>query len=163
MRTTRLLLALGGVVTTLGGAARPLRAQDAGCAAAPSYDRCALRFEEPHIVVGQRGDRIARVGLFSVPDLRPRVQGSDSAAAYARRFRARQLASNTGLWASLGLSIGAGVVGAPAARRDDRMPPVVAAMLGASVGSLVYAIYEQHRARAALARTMWWYNRDLPR
>ena len=163
---------LPALVGALALAALPLRAQTpdsaragiAGC----TYDTCALRFEQgwfsTGVVRGAAGVRVARSGFLGY-DLRDIVAGSDSASRWARVHRRDQ-----GRAAVLGIVAGAAVVVAlydPDRYEDGNYRfPEEGWRIGTAAGGVVLGLVSTHfqmRAQRALARTIWWYNRELPR
>jgi hypothetical protein len=143
------------------GLASGAAAQELPC----TWDRCALRFEEPWLVAGASGERVGRLGVFSVPPLAERVRGVDSAEAYALRFVQRQ---STGT--ILSILGGAMVIGSYVWLYSEgswsdggsaTTGPLVLLLGGAGVG-LVGSL-KLRSARHDMARAIWWYNRELPR
>ena len=123
-----------------------------------TYDRCALRIEGRRVLAGTQGERLGNIGPFSIPDLDQRLTLSDSALAHYRIFR-NNYRSGT-LWALAGGALwGVGYLSIDA--QDGYALPVVA--LTGSVVASVIGLRKSVRAQKALARTVWWYNRDLQR
>jgi hypothetical protein len=136
----------------------PLQAQ-----AAPrrcTYDACALRVQPPTLttpqmlVRGTAGTEVVRLGLLE-PEVAPFVALSDSAVAHARVYDVLydrgSIISITGTVVS---------IAAPFLLRGTMQK---IAFTGAGVGLSVYGGVLTNRANDALARSIWWYNRELPR
>jgi hypothetical protein len=128
-----------------------------------TYDRCALRFEEPYLVRGVDAERVTRLAWWSPPRLTPIVQRSDSAVYHARlaeaSYRRGVAAGAVGLVTAVAAIVWA-------AKRESEFRILDPGPLVLAIGADVIAIYGQHQFRQAqrsLARTIWWYNRDLPR
>ena len=131
-----------------------------------TYERCALRFEEPEVLAGVPGaERVVagRFAIFRAPDLRERVAQSDSARRYAglvlEHHGRGTVAYTVGfllMTASLVMLID---------ESDERpIPSATSIGLGiASSAASLYGQWELRESRRALARTIWWYNGELPR
>jgi hypothetical protein len=123
-----------------------------------TYDDCALRIEGRSIIAGMPGVVVARIGVFSTPDLGKLLQLGDSASTSYDVFR-RQHRSNV-LWSAIS---GGLLAAATVALRQDARPLASGLMVSGSLVSLVIANTKLSRAEAGLARTVWWYNAGLPR
>ncbi|MGI8402268.1 MAG: hypothetical protein ACR2NS_11800 [Gemmatimonadaceae bacterium] len=152
---SRLLLALCvGAHLTLGGAA-VLTAQDG------SYDENALRVEghqgDLRIVRGARGTLVVRISGFRTTDVAKLVAPSEHAMAEARIFSRDYI---PGSWiAGLGIATMGAAIGASRINDLNRVIPT-----GLTIGAAALLIYGGGRlqnAYNALARSIWWYNRDL--
>jgi hypothetical protein len=83
------------------------------------------------------------------------LAGSDSTAYYARQYRNRRTASD-----ALGL-LGGALVLVGLTRGEDANEPGPFTVAGLTLGlvALPFAL----TSRGSLDRSVWWYNRDLPR
>lgn len=131
-----------------------------------TYERCALSFEEPVVFAGEPGTGRAVAGRFAIfraPDLRERVAQSDSARRYAGlviEHHTRGAAANT-----VGFLLMAASVVMLYDESEERLYPSTTAIslaIASSTASL-YGRWELRESRRALARTIWWYNGELPR
>jgi hypothetical protein len=129
-------------------------APDSAC----SYSRCALRvdygFLSTRLVRGSTGDRVARLGWFgSGVDIL--VAGSDSTAHHARQYQSRRRTGD-----ALGF-VGGVLTLAAFWTTDDTIDGSLLLISGITfeLASLPF----QLSARRSLDRSVWWYNRDLPR
>jgi hypothetical protein len=129
-----------------------------------SYDACALRQEGSHIVRGMAGERVGGIGFFGALRLEPIVSTSDSARANARIFDRDYRQGTAFMWTGAAISIIPFVFysqpssfSEPDSRRD-------AALIASALSGLVLEIWgsrKVERARRALGRALWWYNREL--
>jgi hypothetical protein len=152
---TRLLLGLCvGAYLGFGGPA-VLSAQG------NSYDESALRLEghggNVRIVRGLEGTVVAHIGGLRTPDVSKLVSPSEKAIAEAKIFSHDY---GPGNWiAAVGIvAIGAGI-GVYQMHDVERSIPN-----GITIGGAALVIYGANRvqnAYNALARSLWWYNRDL--
>jgi hypothetical protein len=142
----------------------PLRAQAAAAEPCP-YTRCALRLEGQRLWRGAPpGAPAGRLGFWGAPPLVPLVAGSDSALAYAREFD-RHYAAGVRLAGAAGVAAGL-LLAVAYGQRDGRVTAGDWALVGGALGALAVGVHGQRRvdrARDALARALWWYNRGLPR
>ena len=152
---SRLLLALCvGAHLTLGGPT-VLTAQDG------SYDENALRLEGHNgnlrIVRGVQGTVLARIGAFRTTDVAKLVAPSEHAMAEAKTFSRDYI---PGSWiAGLGIATLGAAIGSSQIGDMNRAIPT-----GLTIGAAALLIYGGSRlqnAYNALARSIWWYNRDL--
>jgi hypothetical protein len=130
-----------------------------------TYDRCALRFEDPWMVAGQAGMRVGRVGFLVSSHLAEWVRGSDSALAFAQRFEQRQSTGNI-LNVLGGLMVVGGYLWGMSESQwngggGNEAGPLILILGGAGIG--IAGSLQIRAARRDLARAIWWYNRDLPR
>lgn len=151
-----LVLILAGLSSATGAQSTE---QERVAAAACTYDRCALRIEGRNILQGREGRRVARFRLFGTPQITPHVASSDSALAYARFFehedpRGRLLVSIGALTAIVALELD---------RQRGDFPTAWAAVAGVGAGVEIWGVIKSQRATRALSKSIWWYNRDLPR
>ncbi|MFN2567350.1 MAG: hypothetical protein ABR499_20325 [Gemmatimonadaceae bacterium] len=128
-----------------------------------TYDRCALRFEEPFVVRGLGAERLVRLSWWSSPRLTPIMQRSDSALYHARLAEASQRRGVVAGGVSLVTAVAAAVW---AANTESGFgipdPEPFALLLGAEVIA-IYGQFQLRDARRSLGRAIWWYNRHLPR
>lgn len=154
---TRLVLGLCiGAYLSVGGPA-VLGAQER------NYDESALRLEghqgNMQIVRGVQGTVVAHIGGLRTPDVSKLVSPSENAITEAKTF-ARDYTPGTWLTAVGIAALGAGI-GVYQMHDVDRSIPT-----GITIGSAALIVYGAHRiqnAYNALARSLWWYNRDLKR
>ena len=144
----------------LAGAALPtatLRAQTAGDSTC-SYSQCALRVEHDvwsgRLVRGAAGEPVGRLGWFG-SGVGVLLAGSDSAAHYARQYQSRRRTLDV-----LGLTSAALLLLTVATTEDFANSSTLAA--GAITLQLISLPFGL-RSRTSLERSVWWYNRELPR
>lgn len=128
-----------------------------------SYDNSALRIEghlgDIRVVRGVDGTVIGKVGVVRGANLAELVKSSDRAVLEAETF-ARDY--RPGTWfvaigiAALGINLGVSQI-------PDVNRAITTGLLLVGTGSLVYGAGRMERAVNALARSIWWYNRDLAR
>ena len=132
-----------------------LTAQDGG------YDENALRLEghngDLRIVRGAQGTLLARISGFRSTDVAKLVAPSEQAMAEARIFSHDYI---PGSWiAGLGIAtMGAAIV---ASRIDDINRAIPTGLTISAAALLIYGGGRLQNAYNALARSIWWYNRDL--
>src|SRR3954467_4560970 len=149
----RLLPALGMMAIASHGAR--LIAQGA------RYEDNALRVEDSRgdmrIVRGTEGTVVARIGVFRGTDIVKLVQSSERAAVEAKRF-ARDYKPGT-----LSLALGIATLGAGigVSRMRDVNASITTSLLISGTALIVYGAGRLENAYNALARSLWWYNRDL--
>jgi hypothetical protein len=149
------------LAASLAAGAAPLAAAGAqGC----TYDRCALKregvFFSQRILAGVEGRVVARQG-FAGFRLDSALAGSGRALAEARVHRRE--AALGGVLLLAGTALGAAAVIADS--RDGRYEfrgTTAALVLGGTALTGVGG-WRAQIADRALARALWWYNRDLPR
>jgi hypothetical protein len=145
-----LLLACAAQPTALRAQAAP----DTTC----SYSRCALRvdygFFSTRLVRGSTGESVSRLGWFG-RGVDVLLAGSDSAAHYARLYRSQRRTSD-----ALGL-VGAALVLLGFSRGEDAREGGPLLLAGITLDLI--ALPFQFSSRGSLDRSVWWYNRDLPR
>lgn len=128
-----------------------------------SYDTAALRIEghlgDMRLVRGVDGAVIGKVGVFRGTNVADFVKSSEKAAVEAKIFGRDY---GPGTWfvaigiAMLGINLGVSQI-------HDVNRAIPTALLLVGTGSLVYGAGRLERACNALARSIWWYNRDLAR
>jgi hypothetical protein len=141
-------------------AAAPLAAAGAqGC----TYDRCALKREgvifSQRVVAGVEGRVVARQ-RFAGFRLDSALAGSERALAEARVHRRESTAG--GVLMLAGSVLGAVAVADAVGGRDELTGSRSAMLLGGAAISVAGG-WRLQIADRALARALWWYNRDLPR
>jgi hypothetical protein len=154
----RLLAALltGGLLPAALAPAAAAQDTPAPC----TYDTCALRIQAPTLttplllVRGSEDVEVVRLGLLE-PAIAPFVAISDSAAAHARVY---DVLYDRGSILNI-----TGTVLAIAAPVFMRGAMQKIAFTGVGIGLTVYGGVLTNRANDALARAIWWYNRELPR
>ena len=138
-------------------APEPVRAQaprDSTC----SYSQCALRVElgffSTRLVRGNTGERVARLGWFGT-GVDILLAASDSAAHHARQYQSRRRTGDALGW------VGGVLTLAAIWTTDDAVDGSLLIISGIvfELASLPF----QFGARRSLDRSVWWYNRDLPR
>ncbi|HST06737.1 MAG TPA: hypothetical protein VLJ83_01110 [Gemmatimonadaceae bacterium] len=126
-----------------------------------SYDASALRVEDSHgdmrILRGSEGTVVARVGVFHSSDVVRLMASSERATFEARKF-ARDYKPGTLFFAigiaTLGAGLGVSQVG-------NGSHGIATALFVSGTGLVVYGAGRLEAAYNALARSLWWYNRDL--
>jgi hypothetical protein len=134
--------------------ARAQATPDSAC----SYTRCALRvdygFWSTRLVRGNTGERVSRLTWFG-GGVGVLLDGSDSTAYYARQYQSRRQAADI-----IGL-LGAALVIAGWAAGDELDDPGAYTLAGLTLG--LVSMPFQIGLRRSIDRSIWWYNRDLPR
>ena len=109
------------------------------------------------ILRGSEGKVVARVGVFHSSDVVRLVASSDRATVEARKF-ARDYKPGT-LFLAVGIAtLGAGL---GVSRVGNGSHGIATALLVSGTGLVVYGAGRLEEAYNALARSLWWYNRDL--
>ncbi|HEY3747023.1 MAG TPA: hypothetical protein VGL17_12305 [Gemmatimonadaceae bacterium] len=126
-----------------------------------SYDENALRIEgqsgDLRIVRGVQGTLVARISGFRTTDVAKLVAPSEHAMAEAKIFSRDYL---PGSWiAGLGIATLGAAIGA--SRIDDVNRLIPAGLTVSAAALLIYGGGRLENAYNALARSVWWYNRDL--
>jgi hypothetical protein len=126
-----------------------------------NYDAGALRldsrFGDVRIVRGVDGPVVAKIGFFGGSDVARVVEQSPNAVTEAREFQKNYRPGTVVL--ALGLATLGATVGVSQIHDVDR--GVTAGLSIATVGLIAYGGHRLERAYNALARSIWWYNRDL--
>jgi hypothetical protein len=125
------------------------------------YDEGALRIEghrgDMRIVRGINGTVVGRVGILRRLNVAQLVGSSERAAVEARTF-SRDYEPGTWLVAlgiaTLGVNLGASQI-------HDVNRGITTGLLLAGTSFIIYGAGKLERAYNALARSIWWYNRDL--
>jgi hypothetical protein len=129
-------------------------APDTAC----SYTRCALRIEHrflsTRLVRGASGESVARLGWFG-SGVNVLLAGPDSAAYHARQYRSRRTTSD-----AIGV-VGGALALAAVWTTDDFVES--GGLLLASATLELISLPFWLGARRSLDRSVWWYNRELPR
>jgi len=160
----RVLLAGFIMIFALAGGPERMDAQEQ--AGQNDYDARALRLESSWgygmVVRGREGTVIGKVGGLRAPDLATAVAPSTDAIREAKEFKQRYDRGNKALLVgALALTVGVGLARLDGADANVRVPAYATAAAGAAL--LGYAAVQRNRASSALARSIWWYNRDLRR
>lgn len=149
--------ALVGGVTTMEGQQQVEPTQ---------YDAQALRVESRwgnHLLVrGRDGTVIGKIGGFRGLDLPTAVRGSPNAVSEAREFNRSSKRGSIVL--ALGLvawGVGGGVARMDGIDANVAVPAWTAVATGTVL--MVYGGVQLNKAASALARSIWWYNRDYAR
>jgi hypothetical protein len=153
MRRAVLLSLLLACAALQPATVRAQAAPDTACA----YSRCALRVEyrflSTWLVRGAGGESVARLGWFG-GGVDALLAGSDSAAYHARQYRSRRATSDALGFTSAALALAA-------LAQNDAL--VGAPLLITGITLDLIALPFWLGARRSLDRSVWWYNRDLPR
>lgn len=151
MRGPIAILALAAAVVT----AQTLNGQP------QSYDDNALRVEDSHgdirILRGSEGAVVGRIGVFRSTDVVKLVESSGRAALEARKF-ARDYKPGT-LFFAVGIATLGAAVGV--SRIGNGGHGIATVLLLSGSGLVIYGAGRLEDAYNALARSLWWYNRDL--
>ena len=150
-----------GLIVIGFGAAR-VQAQSSAC----TYDTCALRlrsrfFSGMSIVQGHDARRVAKLGLFA-PHVDVLASGSDSVRSHFQAFRKHQ--STGGALTLIGAL--AGGVAAGLAYDRAHYDAHKTAFWSLAAVSLTFSLWggaHVTSGRDHLERSIWFYNRDLPR
>jgi hypothetical protein len=152
---SRFLLALctGTCILTTGPT--PMTAQER------NYDENALRIDEHggtiRIVKGASETVVAKIGVFRAVDVAAVVSPSPKAVAEATVFQRNY---RPGTWlASLGIGTLGAAIGASRISGLNRAVPTSLTIV--SVSLITVGGVKLETAHRALARAIWWYNRDL--
>ena len=140
-------------------AAAPSAAAQSGPVAAPCpYEVCGLRAEPSllgvRLVAGERGETVARSGLFGVVHLADVVAASPDALLHARSYERTHLQS-----ALVGLAAGALVGASLSGVGSDEFQ--TGALVG-GVGLAAVGLTLELRSRRSFSRAVWEFNRGLP-
>lgn len=125
-----------------------------GCA----YDACALRLWDADLLEGQKAERVARFGFFRPPAARELFESSDSATSYLDVVEDTYTSGRV-LWFVGQIVSAAGLVMSFSSDSD-----VQHSGFGAQAAGFVVVWLGQRRvtrAREAMSRAVWWYNRDV--
>ena len=143
------------VVWILVARPTPMHAQTHG------YDDNALRIEgrfgDIRVVRGAAGVFVGKLGTFGGIDLAKLVGSSERATLEARQFGHNYWPGTAFLSAgivTLGMWMGV-------SRINDVNPTITTGLLVGATGLIVYGGGRLQSAYNALARSIWWYNRDL--
>ena len=137
----------------------------AGTAAAAaqerSYDESALRIDEHggtlSLVRGRSETVVAKIGVFRAVDVATVVSPSPRAVAEAMVFQHNY---RPGAWmASIGIATLGAAIGA--SRISGLNQAIPTSLTIASVSLIAVGGLKLDTAYRALARAVWWYNRDL--
>ncbi|MFN2564114.1 MAG: hypothetical protein ABR499_03795 [Gemmatimonadaceae bacterium] len=146
-----LLLACAGLQPAV---VRAQAAPDTAC----SYSRCALRVEHrflsTRLVRGASGESVSRLGWFG-RGVDVLLAGPGSAAYHARQYRSRRTTSDA-------LDFVAAALAVVAATQTDDFVESGPFLLTATALELISLPFWLG-ARRSLDRSVWWYNRELPR
>ena len=127
-----------------------------------TYDTCAIRVEGDRLLRGTGSTVAGRLGLWSGPRLSELLSGSDSVSFYARRFDQNYNIGQRLSFLGVALAVPVMLQWVPGERRTMSD----AWLVGLGVPSIVFNItstVKLRRARVALSRALWWYNRGLPK
>src|SRR5438045_4477685 len=124
------------------------------------YDAQALRFEShwgsADIIRGASDSVVATVGWFRSFDIEKMVASSPRAVTEAHAFETNNFRGS--LVAALGgATLTAGVLVASNMSNNASSPVLIIA----GAGAVAWGLQHVSLSYAALARAMWWYNRDL--
>ena len=152
---SRFLLALCTGTCILATAPSLMTAQER------NYDENALRIDEHggtiRIVKGASETVVAKIGVFRAVDVAAVVSPSPKAVAEATVFQRNY---RPGTWlASVGIATLGAAIGASRISGLNRAVP--ASLTIVSVSLITVGGVKLETAHRALARAIWWYNRDL--
>ena len=152
---SRLLLALYTVIGMFVAGTNAAAAQES------SYDERALRIDEHmgtlRLVRGTSETVVAKIGTFRGGNVAEVVSPSAKAVAEAKVFQNNY---RPGAWmAAIGIATLGAAVGA--ARISDLNQAVPTSLTVVSVSLIAVGGSKLDTAYRALARAVWWYNRDL--
>jgi hypothetical protein len=127
-----------------------------------NYDRCALRMTTGlmtwRIVRGVEGSSVGSLGMFTAPDLEPDFSKVPDAAAELRPFRREY--SRSGVLMGAGTALVFGGIAA-AGVQGNKWAPLAVSLAGLPV--LWYGSWLRGKSIEVLSRSIWLYNRSLPR
>jgi hypothetical protein len=126
-----------------------------------NYDENALRVDERggtiRIVKGASETVVAKIGVFRAVDVAAVVSPSPKAVAEATVFQRNY---RPGTWlASVGIATLGAAIGASRISGLNRAVPTSLTLV--SVSLITVGGVKLETAHRALARAIWWYNRDL--
>ena len=152
---SRFLLALCTGTCILTAAPTLMTAQER------NYDENALRIDEHggtiRIVKGASETVVAKIGVFRAVDVTAVVSPSPKAVAEATVFQRNY---RPGTWlASVGIATLGAAIGASRISGLNRAVPTSLTIV--SVSLITVGGFKLETAHRALARAIWWYNRDL--
>lgn len=131
-----------------------------------AYDARALRVEAHSgnwlLVRGRDGAVVGKIGAFRGLDLATVVAPSPDALREARQFKHDYHRGST----LLGIGIALWGIGVGVSRMDDLDPVISTSAWAAVVGGSAMTFYGGtliNKGLSALARSIWWYNRDFAR
>ncbi|HEX2600718.1 MAG TPA: hypothetical protein VHL32_01300 [Gemmatimonadaceae bacterium] len=128
-----------------------------------SYETRALRIEGHHgdtrIVRGADGNVVGTIGIFRGINVEELVSESDKATLEAKQF-AHDYGPGT-IFLSLGIATLGASIGV--SQINDVNRSITTGLTLAGTGLIVYGAGRLQNAYNALARSIWWYNRDLKR
>ena len=132
----------------------PQGAPDTAC----TYSRCALRIEHrllsTRVVRGASGESVGRLGWFG-GGVDVLLAGRDSAAHYARQYRSKRTTADALTATSIALAL-------ISVTQNDSFADGAPFLIAGTTLELI-ALPFWLGARRSLERSVWWYNRDLPR
>lgn len=123
-----------------------------------AYDTCALRLWDADLLEGQKGESVAQFGFFRPPAARELFASSDSATWYLDVVE-ETYTSGRVLWFAGQVVSVAGLV-----MSFNSDPDVQHRGFGAQAAGFMVVWLGQRRvtrAREAMSRAVWWYNRDV--
>jgi hypothetical protein len=130
------------------------------------YDAGALRVEARAgnwlLVRGREGTIVGKIGAFRGLDLATAVAPSSDAIREAKEFKRNYDRGST----LMGIGIAVWGIGVGVSRMDDLGPVVSTSAYSAVLAGTVLMFYggtQINKGLSALARSIWWYNRDFSR
>jgi len=127
-----------------------------------NYDRCALRMTTGlmtwRIVRGAEGSSVGNLGMFTAPNLEPDFSKVPDAAAEIRPFH--QAYSRSGMVMGVGAALVFGGI-AVAGVQGNKWAPLAVSVAGLPV--IWYGSWLRGKSIEVLSRSIWFYNRSLPR
>lgn len=146
------------VVLTLLWMPTPATTQGPSMEQERAYDARALRLWDGDLLEGQKGESVARFGFFRPPAARKLFESSDSATRYLDVVEDTYTSGRV-LWFAGQIASAAGLV-----MSFSSDPGVQRGGFGAQAAGFVVVWLGQRRvtrAREAMSRAVWWYNRDV--
>ena|SRR5437762_4845792 len=126
------------------------------------YDRCALRltlnFGTWRIVRGIDETTVGSFGLLSAPKLSSLVSEVPAAAKMASHFRSRYTRSRALIWGGAGVAFLGSVV---AMNNSAHAPGLAVGVVG--LAAMIVGGRDFGRTIDILSKSIWLYNRELPR
>ena len=136
----------------------PVTSAPADC----DYNACALRMKLSwgnwRILRGERGQQVAKLGMFNAPDIESIVRTSPEALAELQTFRRNYTSSE--VMQVLGVLLMSVGLASASANHSDVVPFTSVVGGGALV---IYGVSRHVTAFNALHKTIWLYNRSLKR
>ena len=128
----------------------------------PAYDASALRVEthiaHSRVLQGAEGKELGKLGLFRSLDIEQVVSRSPVAAAEARVYKINYMQGQIAALAGVA-ALASGIVLSSNGANNASTPILI---VGGGIATL-WGAQHLNTAFRALSRSIWWYNRELPR